>query len=144
MNPVTKKKNRTNHDSTANRTNTKKDPSSEALLGEIYAHLVNERGICDIGGMTIGSVVTALREEGILFWRDARFPVSQKVAIELAAAGAGGGGGGEPSSYITPEEQKRIESTRLDCDAFIKFVSPHAIMFFKVFIVFVGKLVVLV
>ena len=108
-----------------------KDPTGEALLSEIYAHLVNERGICDVGGMTIGSVVKTLREEGILFWRDTRFHTSQEIAVELA--GGDNSTNSKTLQKFTLQDKKRIESTRLDCDAFMRFVSPNAILFFKVF-----------
>ena len=102
----------------------------KSLIREIYDHLIHERGICDIGGMTIGCVVEALREEGILFWRDERFRESQQVALELAGDKDYARKGFDK---VSREDQERLSSVRLDCDAFVRFVSPHAISFLAVF-----------
>lgn len=104
--------------------------SSGCLVSEMYHHLVSSRCICSNDGqMTIGDVVEALREEGILFWRDQRFRESQRMAMELAA-------GGDEKSILrvfSGEDQKRLSATPLDCDAFVKLVSPQAIMFMTIF-----------
>lgn len=100
------------------------DTKAEALR-EIYEFVVNERGI-NPESLTVGHVIDLLAEEGILFWRDSRFEVSQDVALSMLDKTRSG-------RTIPVEEQEAAAKVSLDFDHFVKFLSPVAYIFLKAF-----------
>lgn len=75
--------------------------------------------MCASGCMTIGNIIDALEEEGILFWRDARFKKSQESAVMIA---------GSEDKTVTV-----IRECHLVGDTFTRFICPRAILFLAAF-----------
>lgn len=102
-------------------------PSSEAVLQELYRHVIKSADDA-ANACTVGRVVDALADQGILFWRDARFCKSQNIALHMTQQSLP-----KSTHTITNEAQKAASVARLDFDGFVQFISPCASLFRKAF-----------
>jgi glutaminase len=109
------------------------ESTSRDVLRELYWFVLKSQGLTEptstsSSTLTIGHVLAALEEEGILFWRDARFEHSQNVALSKAQQTRA-----EFTKAISPESVHACRAVPLDFEGFVALVSPCARLFLKAF-----------
>lgn len=115
--------------------------ASRNVLRELYWYVIKSRGGGGGGGanhndeteplgsiMTIGHVIDALDDEGILFWRDERFDKSQDVALQLSQQVRA-----DFTNRISVEVQDVTSAVAIDFEGFVRLVTPCARLFLKAF-----------
>ena len=125
--------------------NSHQNHHDDSPLLEMFDHLVLEREICLPGCMTIGHVIDALKEEGILFWRDARFQESQQIALQMARYTSSNQANDDDGTTTKIDDDKPllrvqqdqkeavVAQTPLDCEGFVKLVAPQAVIYLDAF-----------
>ena len=122
------------------------DTTTTSPLKLVYHHLVHERRIChSIHDLTIGHVIDSLQEEGLFFWRDARFETLRQVAWQMAGLPTI-----EPTTrpetecstslpqncpppLPTVQEQEAIRQVPLNSDDFVQWIAPEALLLVAAF-----------
>ena len=103
------------------------DMPSRDIIKDLYYFVISEQSI-KAHELTIGCVIQALRQQGILFWRDGRYKDSQVVALNLV--------GIEPPKYsnkVSSEIQEKVEAFEIGYTEFAKLIAPCARLFLKTF-----------
>lgn len=107
--------------------------SSRDIMEELHWFVIQARGLDDAGSLTIGHVIDALADEGILFWRDARYEMSQTVALEKAGQADSSSTGSTGSRGESEAARTAAASMSIDFEAFVQLVAPCARLFLKAF-----------
>jgi len=101
----------------------------EDILREIYWYCIRDNGDCGSSeDLSVRHVVSSLKDEGILFWRDQRFRESQDVALKVA--------GCERAPFtgkISTEAREAASADALDYGGFVQLVSPCSRHFLRAF-----------
>ncbi|KAL7573596.1 hypothetical protein ACA910_008730 [Epithemia clementina (nom. ined.)] len=112
-------------------------PLASSPLQEVYYHLIYERSICNAEGMTVGHIIDSLREEGLYFWRDARFQESRDVAWQMATMEQGllqqQSTNSGISTIITEADKAIVRKVKLNCRDFVRLISSEALLIMAAF-----------
>lgn len=100
----------------------------EDILREIYWYTIRDSSIARSEELLVGHVVTSLEDEGIYFWRDARFSESQDVALDMAKCARA-----PYTRKISQESREAASAVALDYDGFVRLVSPCSRHFLRAF-----------
>jgi glutaminase len=105
------------------------ETASRDILRELYWFVVKAHGAAtETDRLTVGHVVDALADEGILFWRDERFDKSQDVALLLACQERAGF-----TNKISVDARNAASAISIDFEGFVQLVTPCARLFLKAF-----------
>jgi glutaminase len=111
------------------------ETASRDVLRELFWFVIKARGGETVQQqkqqghkMTIGHVIDALADEGILFWRDERFDMSQDVALQMCQQERA-----DLTNKISIDAQDAASVVSIDFKGFVQFVTPCARLFLKAF-----------
>jgi glutaminase len=105
------------------------DVVSKDVLEELYCYILRQQDI-DISSadLTVQHVVSALQEEGLLFWRDQRFSDCWDVALGMVNESRA-----KYTGKVSKDAQQKVSCHPLDYEGFVQLVSPCARIFLKTF-----------
>lgn len=104
------------------------ETASREILHELHSFVVKSRGIIETAELTIGHLIDALAEEGIFFWRDARFEKAQDVALQMAVQERA-----EFTNKILFDSEGAASAVHIDFEGFVQLVAPCARLYLKAF-----------